>query len=57
MKIDIASDEIIILKSEYKELMRRSLKLEALESAGVDNWDWYDYAMESYRGIFEDEIE
>ena len=25
------------------------LKLDALEQAGVDNWDGYDYAMDAYR--------
>lgn len=27
----------------------RLLFLEALEAAGVDNWDGYDYAMELYQ--------
>lgn len=57
MQAEVASDEIIILKAEYKELMRRSLKLEALENAGVDNWDFYDEAMEVYQGYLQDDIE
>ena len=28
------------------ELKQRDLKLSALEGAGVDNWEGYDYAME-----------
>lgn len=36
--------------SEYDELKRASKKLEALEAAGVDNWQGYDYAMEILEG-------
>jgi len=33
--------------SEYEQLKRDSKKLRHLEGAGVDNWDGYDFAMES----------
>ena len=36
-----ASDTIIILVSEYKELLKDSEKLRRLDAGGVDNWDWY----------------
>jgi hypothetical protein len=32
-----------------KEIERRLAKLEALEAGGVDNWEGYDFAMESWR--------
>lgn len=33
----------------YNELIERDKILAALEAAGVDNWDGYDFAMEEYR--------
>lgn len=36
-----------ITKEEYEELLAYRRKLWALEGAGVDNWEGYDYAMES----------
>lgn len=41
-------ETITISKEEYESLLENSKKLEALESAGVDNWQGYDYAMEIY---------
>jgi hypothetical protein len=35
-----------ISKEEYKHLLEDSDILSALNAAGVDNWDGYDYAME-----------
>lgn len=32
---------------EYQDLMERDRILTALENAGVDNWEGYDYAIES----------
>ena len=32
---------------EYEELLRDQKLLHALQGAGVDNWDGYDYAVES----------
>lgn len=37
---------ITIQREHYDELLAAQRKLEALEAAGVDNWDGYDYAME-----------
>jgi acetyl-CoA acetyltransferase len=31
------------------------LKLQALEWAGVDNWDGYDYAIDTYHELLEKE--
>jgi hypothetical protein len=39
-------DTVSISRSKYEELIRRSNKLEALEQAGVDNWDGYEDAMD-----------
>ena len=42
-------EEITISVKEYGELKKSRKKLWALIEAGVDNWDGYDYAMESFR--------
>jgi hypothetical protein len=36
---------VTIPTDRYEELLERELKLIALESAGVDNWQGYDDAM------------
>lgn len=38
---------ILIPKHEYDELKKREKLLQALENAGVDNWEGYDMARES----------
>lgn len=47
--------EVKITMAEYENLIRANRKLNALESAGVDNWEWYDDALEPIRK--EDEYE
>ena len=43
-------DELItITKKEYEHLLDAKLRLTCLEAGGVDNWDWYDDAMDNYR--------
>lgn len=44
------SDIRIISKEEYDQFVKDSAKLNALESAGVDNWEGYDNAMSSLDG-------
>ncbi len=39
-------DKITITTEEYDRLLEAKNKLAALEAAGVDNWDGYDFAME-----------
>jgi len=39
---------VTITKKEYESLLRDSAFLNALECAGVDNWDYYDDALESF---------
>ena len=46
--IDLNGEAMIaITKKEYESLLEDSEKLEALEAAGVDNWEGYSDAMES----------
>ena len=40
-------NKVIILQDEYEALLKAQRKLIALERAGVDNWEWYDDAMEA----------
>lgn len=39
---------IVILISEYNQLVEDSLFLACLRNHGVDNWDGYDYAVDEY---------
>lgn len=41
------NENVTITKKEYDELNADQRKLNALENAGVDNWDGYDFAMEA----------
>lgn len=38
---------VTIPAKEYARLCEDQRKLDALEAAGVDNWDGYDWAMEA----------
>lgn len=40
---------ITILVEEYESLQEDSKFLTALENAGVDNWEGYDFAREIFR--------
>ena len=40
-------EEITISKAEYENLIQDQKMLRALERAGVDNWDGFDFALES----------
>lgn len=39
----------LIRKDELAGLLRDRWKLRCLEMAGVDNWTWYDQAMNDYK--------
>lgn len=41
-------DTVTISKDEYVELLRESIILTALESGGVDNWDWYGASIHDF---------
>lgn len=38
-----------ISEAELKKLERAQAKLDALESGGVDNWEWYDESLKDFR--------
>ena len=42
-----------ISKQRIKELERKEAKLLALENGGVDNWGFYDEALEEYNNTIE----
>jgi len=50
----LADGNYIIDEYELKALLRKSVELDALEIAGVDNWDYY---IESFEDYFRDEME
>lgn len=39
---------VTISEEEYKELLDNQRFLLALQNAGVDNWEGYDYALDEY---------
>ena len=41
-----SKETVTITKERYNELVEDQLWLSCLESAGVDNWNGYDYARE-----------
>lgn len=43
---------ITIKKTDYDELVEDSNFLSCLEAAGVDSWDWYDFAVEEYNNTY-----
>lgn len=40
------TETVTITKEEYDDLLETKCWADALEAAGVDNWEGYDYAME-----------
>ncbi len=42
------TDTVIIPGAYYRQLLQNRRKLIALEDAGVDNWEWYDEAMQEF---------
>jgi len=44
----VEESKVEITKKEYESLLRDSAILRALESGGVDNWEWYDEALSSF---------
>lgn len=40
-------EEITMSKEEYEILLQNQKMLRALEAAGVDNWDGFDFVLES----------
>lgn len=54
----MAEDEHITISMKvYKQLLRDSRVLEALEAGGVENWEWYNASLEDYRDAHGDQDE
>lgn len=47
--------KISISEEEYKTLLNDSIFLNCLQMMGVDNWAWYDDAIEQYQKILQQE--
>lgn len=45
----------IISESELRDLLTNTYKLMALESGGVDNWEWYGESIHDFLNRFADE--
>lgn len=50
-------ENITITEKEYKQLLRDSQELQALQEAGVDNWGGCEYAYDILRegGFFDED--
>ena len=44
----MTKETITIPLDEYNELCRSTALLQALQNAGVDNWDWYGDALDQF---------
>jgi hypothetical protein len=42
---------VTIPKAAYEALLEQSFMLEALDGAGVDNWDGYEFALDDVEEI------
>jgi hypothetical protein len=49
-QVTLEPDETVIDKSELKMLMDVDRFMDALEAAGVDNWEGYEVACRIYNG-------
>ena len=45
----IGDKMVMVPQDKYDELLERSVWVDALEAAGVDNWEGYDQAREIYQ--------
>lgn len=48
----MSQEYVQISKQALRELVRAELDLRALEIGGVDNWEWYSSAHNSFYGQF-----
>lgn len=44
--VEVAGSNLTLSQEEYEELLKSDKMLSALERAGVDNWEGYDFAIE-----------
>lgn len=49
--VPVGDDHVVITKVEYENLKRSDDFLDALEAAGVDNWEGYSQAWRFFDGI------
>ena len=47
--------KIMLEEKDYLDLLERASMYTALESGGVDNWDWYGFAIEEEIHYYEKE--
>lgn len=50
-KSNLTVEEIGKIELWLNAIIDNSIFLEALESSGVDNWEWYDEAVNEYRRL------
>lgn len=50
----MTEETVTISKKFYEELIENDLWVRALGFAGVDNWDGYDFAKETYQELVEE---
>lgn len=50
-------ENVTISKREYEDLVKRGKILLALEDAGIDNWEGYDYAYDLYEEMNKEDNE
>lgn len=53
----IIKESVVLTNEEFVNLYEDSLKLSALEAAGVDNWEFYDCAQDLLEEWAEEEEE
>ena len=49
------NDTITITREEYHGLKNNSLLLSILQDYGVDNWEWYDDALDEYKKYIDED--
>jgi hypothetical protein len=52
----LSKHEMIINRSEYDDLVKAALWGEALDAAGVDNWQGHDEAVKIYQEMLKDNV-
>ena len=46
--MELSDGVVTISKREYHELLNDSIFLDCLRQGGVDNWEWYDEAVNQF---------
>ncbi|MGC3025876.1 hypothetical protein ACPUER_12100 [Burkholderia sp. DN3021] len=49
VKLVVEGDAVVLSVADHESMLKDQEFLEALKSAGVDNWEGYDYALEALR--------